>query len=54
MQTGRPPTPIFIDSLAFAEYPDLLLKAKVGIVFASIGAGVSGYVWLVKCSSDRQ
>jgi len=45
---------IFIGSLAFAELPDLLLKAKIGIVLASVVAGVIGYVWLLKCSGDQQ
>lgn len=37
---------IFIASLAFAPYPDYLLNAKIGIVFASFIAGTAGYVWL--------
>ena len=44
---------IFIDSLAFADYPELLNNAKVGIVLASLAAGIGGYTWLAKCSSDR-
>jgi len=37
---------IFIGSLAFATHPELLLNAKIGIVFASLVAGITGYVWL--------
>lgn len=39
---------IFIGSLAFAHQPELLLNAKIGIVLASLIAGVCGYLWLRK------
>jgi NhaA family Na+:H+ antiporter len=39
---------IFIDTLAFENQPELLLNAKIGIVFASLAAGISGYIWLLK------
>lgn len=37
---------IFIASLAFEPYPEYLLNAKIGIVFASLIAGIAGYSWL--------
>ncbi len=37
---------IFIGSLAFYDHPEFLLNAKIGIVFASLMAGVIGYWWL--------
>ena len=43
---------IFIGSLAFANQPELLLNAKIGIVLASLAAGIAGYVWLLKCTGD--
>lgn len=43
---------IFIGSLAFSHQPELLLNAKIGIVIASLIAGLGGYVWLLKCGSD--
>ncbi len=39
---------IFIGSLAFAEQPEYLLNAKIGIIFASLFAGIVGYLWLKK------
>lgn len=44
---------IFIGSLAFADQPELLLNAKIGIVLASLVAGIAGYVWLLKCTGDN-
>ena len=44
---------IFIGSLAFANQPELLLNAKIGIVVASIVAGTVGYVWLLKTSDNN-
>jgi len=43
---------IFIGSLAFENQPELLLNAKVGVVFASLIAGVSGYLWLLWLSKS--
>jgi NhaA family Na+:H+ antiporter len=37
---------IFIAELGFAHQPELLLMAKTGILFASLIAGISGFVWL--------
>lgn len=37
---------IFIAELAFTHQPEYLLMAKTGIIFASLVAGVGGYVWL--------
>ncbi|WP_067868864.1 Na+/H+ antiporter NhaA [Neptuniibacter marinus] len=37
---------IFIAELGFADYPEDLLMAKTGILFASLSAGVTGFIWL--------
>jgi NhaA family Na+:H+ antiporter len=37
---------IFIAELGFAHQPEMLLMAKTGILFASLFAGVSGFIWL--------
>jgi NhaA family Na+:H+ antiporter len=37
---------IFIGELAFAPAPALLLHAKIGILLASLIAGIAGYLWL--------
>jgi NhaA family Na+:H+ antiporter len=37
---------IFIAELGFAHQPELLLMAKTGILFASLVAGVMGFIWL--------
>jgi len=37
---------IFIAELGFIHQPELLLMAKTGILFASLIAGVLGFVWL--------
>ncbi len=37
---------IFIAELAFAPQPALVLQAKLGILAASLVAGVGGYLWL--------
>lgn len=39
---------IFIGSLAFESQPEFLLNAKIGIVLASLIAGVSGYLLLLR------
>lgn len=38
---------IFIGSLAFQDQAEFLYNAKIGIIFTSIVAGVSGYLWLL-------
>lgn len=43
---------IFIGSLAFDEDPHYLLNAKIGIVFASAAAGILGYIWLHRTTSN--
>lgn len=37
---------IFIAQLGFAQHDELLLMAKTGILYASLLAGVSGFIWL--------
>ncbi|MEA3301947.1 MAG: Na+/H+ antiporter NhaA, partial [Pseudomonadota bacterium] len=37
---------IFVAQLGFSENQELLLMAKTGILFASLAAGISGYIWL--------
>jgi NhaA family Na+:H+ antiporter len=37
---------IFIAELGFAGQPENLLMAKTGVLFASVIAGVAGYLWL--------
>ncbi len=37
---------VFIASLGFATAPDQLLMAKTGIIFASLLAGIGGFIWL--------
>ncbi|MDO6514124.1 MULTISPECIES: Na+/H+ antiporter NhaA [unclassified Neptuniibacter] len=37
---------IFIAELGFADYPADLLMAKTGILFASLSAGITGFIWL--------
>ena len=37
---------IFIAELGFLHQPDFLLQAKTGVLFASLLAGISGYLWL--------
>lgn len=37
---------IFIAELGFAGNPEALLMAKTGVLFASLTAGVAGYLWL--------
>jgi len=45
---------IFIAELGFIHQPDLLLKAKTGILFASLIAGVSGFIWLYLAAEKTQ
>ena len=44
---------IFISGLSFASLPEYILMAKSGILFASLLAGVSGYLWLYRTGHDR-
>jgi NhaA family Na+:H+ antiporter len=44
---------IFIAELGFANQPDLLLMAKTGILFSSLLAGVSGFIWLYLAGSKN-
>ncbi|MBC8493294.1 MAG: Na+/H+ antiporter NhaA [bacterium] len=37
---------IFIADLAFLQNPELIFQAKVGILLASLFAGLSGFLWL--------
>jgi len=37
---------IFVADLAFIKNPELIFQAKVGILVASLFAGIMGYVWL--------
>lgn len=37
---------IFVAELAYADFPDNLMMAKLGILAASLLAGIVGYVWL--------
>lgn len=45
---------IFIAELGFARYPEDLLMAKTGILFASLIAGVVGFVWLYMTSKQTE
>lgn len=44
---------IFIGDLAFTGQPELLLNAKIGVVVASLLAGISGWLWLYLCKKDE-
>ncbi len=44
---------IFIGSLAFEDHAEFLLNAKIGIIFASAVAGVSGYFWLLAATKEQ-
>lgn len=41
---------IFVAELAFVGQEENLLMAKTGILFASLAAGIIGYIWLLKAS----
>jgi len=41
---------IFIAELGFKGQPEALILAKTGVLFASVVAGVAGYLWLVMTS----
>ena len=44
---------IFIAELGFARQPELLLMAKTGILFASLFAGITGFIWLYLAGSKN-
>jgi len=44
---------IFIAELAFVGQAENLLMAKTGILFASLFAGIIGYIWLLKSSPKK-
>lgn len=44
---------IFIAELAFAEQPDKLLMAKIGVITASVLSGLGGIAWLWLLSARR-
>jgi len=44
---------IFIAELGFIHQPELLLMAKTGILFASLVAGVTGFIWLYLAGSKN-
>ena len=44
---------IFIAELGFAHQPELLIMAKTGILFASLIAGVTGFIWLFIAGSKN-
>ena len=45
---------IFIAELAFTEQAELILQAKLGILLASILAGLIGYIWLYKLGANSE
>jgi NhaA family Na+:H+ antiporter len=45
---------IFIAELAFAGQAEMILQAKLGILLASIAAGITGYIWLYKIGEDKK
>jgi len=45
---------IFVAQLGFKENEELLLMAKTGILFASLFAGVVGYIWLFLVSKPQK
>lgn len=45
---------IFIAELAFAGQEEYLLMAKSGVLFASIFAGIGGYLWLYLAGKDHK
>jgi NhaA family Na+:H+ antiporter len=44
---------IFIAELGFAQYPADLLMAKTGILFSSLVAGITGFIWLYLASKKE-
>jgi NhaA family Na+:H+ antiporter len=44
---------IFVAQLGFGANEEFLLMAKTGILFASLLAGVGGFIWLFVCSKPE-
>ncbi len=44
---------IFIAELAFASDPEMIIQAKVGILFSSLIAGTLGYLWLRSLGGEK-
>lgn len=44
---------IFITGLSFSSLPEYIVMAKSGILFASLIAGIAGYLWLYRTGLDR-
>jgi NhaA family Na+:H+ antiporter len=44
---------IFIAELGFVDYPADLLMAKTGILFSSLIAGITGFIWLYVISKKE-
>ncbi len=42
---------IFIAELAFSHQPEMVEQAKIGILIASLLAGIAGYTWLYRLST---
>lgn len=45
---------IFIAELAFANQPDMIVQAKLGILMASLLAGTLGFVWLYRMGGSTR
>lgn len=45
---------IFIAELAFVNHPEMIEQAKLGILFASLFAGIAGYLWLHRVGSPTK
>ncbi|PLY14652.1 MAG: Na+/H+ antiporter NhaA [Sedimenticola sp.] len=45
---------IFIAELAYANQPEMILQAKLGILSASLVAGIGGYLWLYRLGARMQ
>jgi NhaA family Na+:H+ antiporter len=44
---------IFVADLAFMGSPELIFQAKIGILAASLFAGLFGYTWLRLFSKEK-
>jgi len=45
---------IFVADLAFITSPDLIFQAKIGVLCASLFAGLFGYYWLKAVSKEKE
>jgi len=45
---------IFVAELGFAQNPEELLKAKTGVLLASLIAGISGFIWLYVTANKQK